>query len=89
MGSRQGICAICGERASIDGYTKDNRVILTCGDAVPPNKVSPWNRLRALHNECKGAYLSDRAHGIIYPASERWFALMNRTCLYCAKSIGG
>ena len=81
-------CAVCGDRtAQIDGYTRDNRVILTCGDAVVPEKVSPWTRGAKLHPECRSAYRSDRAHGLTYPRSLRSYEIMNRLCLYCHKSM--
>ena len=85
--SVQGICAICGERASIDGYTRDYRVILTCGDAVDPSKVSPWSRGARLHGDCRRAYASDRAHGLVYPAEERRSAILEQLCLYCRRPL--
>lgn len=82
------ICAVCGDRtAQIDGYTRDNRVILTCGDAVVPEKVSPWTRGAKLHPECRGAYRSDRAHGLVYPRDQKSLDILMGTCLYCRTSL--
>lgn len=83
-------CHVCGDRtASVDGYTRDNRVILTCGDAVEPSKTAPWNRRARLHPECRAAYKSDMAHGIVYPAVETRLAILNVECLYCRQSLFG
>lgn len=80
-------CAVCGERGSIDGYTRDNRVILTCGDAAPPDQVYPWRKLPRLHPDCRGAYRSDRRAGIVYPIVTRWAQIINHECWYCAKPL--
>ncbi len=89
MTRRGGRCHVCGRRESIDGYTRDNRVVLTCGDAVEPERTAPWSKRARLHPECRESYKADRRHGLVYPAVERRLAVLEHRCYYCAKALAG
>lgn len=89
MSARGVLCPVCGQREHVDGYTHDNRVVLTCGDAVEPIKVRPWSKRRRLHDECRQAFREDRRHGLVYPAVETRLRILNVECLYCGQSLFG
>lgn len=52
-----------------------------------PEKVSPGMRGAKLHPECRGAYRSDRAHGLVYPQDQRSLDILTGQCVYCRTAL--